>query len=604
MTTAAILLPTLIFVYKNRPADVGRLPDGDPPETDAGPGEARPQESAPNPRRRVRDDRPSLTAAQAYRTSAFWLALAVQSLWGMIGTAIVFHLAGLLEARGVPEPGTTAALALGVFAVLMAAAQFVGGVVADRTAAGRLLCAFGVLAAAGLGTLLALGSPALAGHRLPTVWGFAALLGTAQGTLSAGMNVLWPRFFGTAALGAIRGTVQTFSGGGVRGRAGAGFAVAGRAGRGRTGADRVRRPAAGGGGGRPVPPPAAAGVSGGDVLPSPDRQGGVVQGGERRGVSPPCGRGERLKVRGAGREGKGARRKGRAGAGCGVRGAGHGRRAWLGPVLSPHAARPRPAAGFPAGAPAPRAPARLDPLRRGADRPREGPHLSLPELRGGAGVSYRLANAQVPVLRVGGADPPRGGRRRRGARSSTDARPVAGAARRGGASIRRHARGPVPQLRRDRAVPRHGNRHGMPLLRHAAAIGRRRAGEEPHRPGRRAALRGAGEDGRGKPRSVGRQPLVRPQRFSQARRDRQVQRRLPAVLDVRFPHPHPLRRPAGRTLLGDRQDRRPGAIRSENPGGIRRAAPSSDSSTTRWSSPATRCSGNWRTTSNPGRCRR
>ena len=57
----------------------------------------------------------------------------MQSLWGMIGTAVVFHLASLFEARGLPDPEADAAFALGVFAVAMAAAQFLAGVLADRT---------------------------------------------------------------------------------------------------------------------------------------------------------------------------------------------------------------------------------------------------------------------------------------------------------------------------------------------------------------------------------------------------------------------------------------------------------------------------------------
>ena len=202
LTTAAILLPVLVFVYKNRPEDVGQSLDGDRPDDD------RPDtDDGAVAKRRGRgpaDDRPSLTAQQAYRTGAFWTALAVQSLWGMIGTAVVFHLASLFAARGLPDPKADAAFALGVFAVAMAAAQFVAGVLADRVAAGKLLCAFGLIAAAGCGSLFVVDSRAGA-------WAFAAVLGAGQGTLSAGMNVLWPRFFGTAALGAIRGTVQTFS---------------------------------------------------------------------------------------------------------------------------------------------------------------------------------------------------------------------------------------------------------------------------------------------------------------------------------------------------------------------------------------------------------
>ena len=197
LATAAVLLPVLFFVYRNRPADVGQYLDGDRPDDDAA-------AVAKRKGRGPADDRPSLSAKRAYRTPAFWTALCVQSLWGMIGTALIFHLASLFEARGLPDPEADAAFALGVFAVAMAAAQFLAGVLADRTAAGNLLAVFGALAAAGCGSLFLIESR-------PGAWAFAATLGAGQGTLSAGMNVLWPRFFGTAALGAIRGTVQTFS---------------------------------------------------------------------------------------------------------------------------------------------------------------------------------------------------------------------------------------------------------------------------------------------------------------------------------------------------------------------------------------------------------
>ena len=199
LANAAVLLPVLALVYRNRPADVGQRVDGGPAaagdltngESGGGPGGEPPEA-------------PSLSARQAYRTGPFWFALTVQSVWGMIGTAVFYHLITILTDRGLTE--ARAATCFTVFAAAMAALQFVGGVLADRVAPRFLLSAFGALGAAGCGLLYLSTTPGVA-------WAFAATFGAAQGLLIATMNVLWPRFYGTAALGAIKGTVQTFSAG-------------------------------------------------------------------------------------------------------------------------------------------------------------------------------------------------------------------------------------------------------------------------------------------------------------------------------------------------------------------------------------------------------
>ena len=193
LANAAVLLPVLWLVYRNRPADVGQRPDGDPPAARAA-GDSDADDPGP-----AAD---SLTAPQAYRTFAFWFAAGVQATWGMIGTALFYHLITILTDRGLSEK--EAAFSFTVFAGAMAAWQFGGGLLADRVPPRFLVSLFGVLAAAGCGLLYVTGGTA-------TAWAFAAVIGSAQGLLIAAMNVLWPRFFGTAALGAIRGTVQTIT---------------------------------------------------------------------------------------------------------------------------------------------------------------------------------------------------------------------------------------------------------------------------------------------------------------------------------------------------------------------------------------------------------
>ncbi|QDT14836.1 MFS transporter [Alienimonas californiensis] len=195
LANAAILLPVLFFVFRNRPEDVGQHVDGAASDV-ASPGSPSPFGGAtPAPAPRA-----SLTAAQAYRTIQFWYGAAVSGLWGMIATAIFYHLLTMLAERGVSK--ADAAVCFTVFAGMMAGWQFLGGVLADRIPPRFLLSVFGLLAAAGCGLLFFAQDYRLA-------WGMMAAFGSAQGLLNVTMNVLWPRFFGVAALGAIRGSVQT-----------------------------------------------------------------------------------------------------------------------------------------------------------------------------------------------------------------------------------------------------------------------------------------------------------------------------------------------------------------------------------------------------------
>ncbi|MEM9701297.1 MAG: MFS transporter [Planctomycetota bacterium] len=196
LANAAVLLPILLFVYRNRPADVGQTLDGGAAPTD-------PSEALPGTASAAISDTParqSLTAAEAYRTFPFWFVAGTQATAGLIVTAIFFHLLTMLDERGVS--GTDAAFCYTVFAGAMASCQFLGGLSADKVPPRFLVSLFGLLQASGCGLLLIVQSAA-------TAWTTMALLGSAQGLLIATINVLWPRFFGVTALGTIRGSVQT-----------------------------------------------------------------------------------------------------------------------------------------------------------------------------------------------------------------------------------------------------------------------------------------------------------------------------------------------------------------------------------------------------------
>ena len=187
--SAAVLLPALALIYRDRPADVGRRIDGDGPERRLS-------------RRRPKPAARSYTAREARRTSAFRATLFAQATWGMIGTGVLFHAVTILSCRGLSE--TAAASLFTPFGLLMAAGLGVGGALADRLPARRLIAASALLSAAG--TALLCGVDTVAG-----AWLVGGLLGLGQGVLCATLNTAWPRFFGTEHLGAVRGTAQTVS---------------------------------------------------------------------------------------------------------------------------------------------------------------------------------------------------------------------------------------------------------------------------------------------------------------------------------------------------------------------------------------------------------
>lgn len=187
--TWLLLFPAIVLLFRNSPADVGQVVDG--------------QEHSGQ--RSSSSDHPSqvfwgLTLSETLRTMAFWIAAIGTVLFGLIHTAIFFCLVPILQERGLTA-GDAAAM-LTVFAVCLAVMQLVGGILADIMQASYLMCGGLVgLAASTLLLLLADGSPMvlLAG----------AGLGISQGIYFGATHPMWARYFGRRHLGKIRGTLMT-----------------------------------------------------------------------------------------------------------------------------------------------------------------------------------------------------------------------------------------------------------------------------------------------------------------------------------------------------------------------------------------------------------
>ncbi|MEK6233094.1 MAG: MFS transporter [Planctomycetales bacterium] len=197
-----VLLPAVAILFRNRPEDVGQQIDGDVIETSPPKSQQQnqPTAKASAPPRIEETPERELDLAAACKTRAYWIAMAITMLWGMIGTGIVFNMEPLFTWRGLTEANAVAAFM--PIAGGMAIMQLIGGVLADRVPLNRLLAtsAAGMcVAVCAAGTM----------HSVATAHLFALMLGGSQGLLGAANATLWPRYFGRRNLGAIRGSIFT-----------------------------------------------------------------------------------------------------------------------------------------------------------------------------------------------------------------------------------------------------------------------------------------------------------------------------------------------------------------------------------------------------------
>lgn len=178
-----VMIPIIIFVFRNRPEDVGQTIDGAHVDDDA-PGAAG----------------IDFTLRQATRTPAYWIILATTGAWGMIGTAVFFNIQPILGAAGLNE--ATAAAMFTTFAICLATMQMIGGVLSDRLPLNRLL-------ALGVGLFMLSVVTLMFIDTAVQVHIFAALAGMGQGLIGMSTNTAWARYFGRAHLGKIRGSLWT-----------------------------------------------------------------------------------------------------------------------------------------------------------------------------------------------------------------------------------------------------------------------------------------------------------------------------------------------------------------------------------------------------------
>ena len=179
-----VVIPIARLGMINYPSDVHQFPDGvepvAPDETDS-------------------DDHPSMTRAEALRTTRYWVVVGASAAVGLLSTALNFHQISMLTAAGLTA--TQAAVMFLPQVIGAAVSGLFFGFLADRLTGRSLIPIVMALLTASLLLTLTL-SPGTA------VVVYAISLGAAGGASRTVTATLLPRWFGVTHIGAIQGTTS------------------------------------------------------------------------------------------------------------------------------------------------------------------------------------------------------------------------------------------------------------------------------------------------------------------------------------------------------------------------------------------------------------
>lgn len=196
VAVALLTLPPLLFLFRNKPEDIGQHLDGDPVEYTTHDvlhgGEPPPGD-------------PAFTLRDAMARRAYWILVCCAAWLGVVGTAGLFHMQPMLESAGADPSDANKAIA--PFPITAAIFTLLGGVLIDRfpphklLPIGPLLCT--VASLVWLGAMHeGINAPPVASMGLGM-----GLCGVAHGIGMSAANPTLARYFGRTHHGAIRGVM-------------------------------------------------------------------------------------------------------------------------------------------------------------------------------------------------------------------------------------------------------------------------------------------------------------------------------------------------------------------------------------------------------------
>lgn len=194
-----VLILPAAFVLRDRPEDLGLLPDGDAPrprknrhKLEQVSGDAVANAAS----RHHLPTQSSWTVAQVLRDLTFWRLLSVVATSGMVITGLTFHQVALLGSRGVSPSWALGMISLQ--ALIATCASLPAGWLTDRVESRYLLCAAMLLLATASAMAWVMPLPLFAAV-------YAALLGLHGSILRSAGNVVWINYYGRKHQGSVRG---------------------------------------------------------------------------------------------------------------------------------------------------------------------------------------------------------------------------------------------------------------------------------------------------------------------------------------------------------------------------------------------------------------
>ena len=181
-------------LVRNRPAEYGLRPDGDPPAAISAAAGSRGASGARDRRDHTADT--DMTTGQALRTPAFWLISLGHGFTSMVILAIMAHLGLLIKDKGFDVQ--TTAWVVAVYTAVSMVFQLVGGIVGDRVPK-RVALAIFTFVQAGAVVLLTVAST------LPMLYLFAVVFGMGFGGRNPLTTAIRGEYFGRASYGKILG---------------------------------------------------------------------------------------------------------------------------------------------------------------------------------------------------------------------------------------------------------------------------------------------------------------------------------------------------------------------------------------------------------------
>ncbi len=205
VVAGVLVLPGMLLI-RNRPEDMGLLPDGgfptDSRHTYADPANpATPVVAADLHSKHPMVTDESWTVSESIRSPTFWKLLSVVAACSLVGTGLVFHQVSLLAEHGVSRVDALRLMAVQAFVGTIS--SVVAGYLTDRIQARYLL--FGSMLFLSLALLLLIVMPSPGWSVV-----YAALLGLQGGIIRSTGTVVWINYYGRLYQGAVRGFAMSF----------------------------------------------------------------------------------------------------------------------------------------------------------------------------------------------------------------------------------------------------------------------------------------------------------------------------------------------------------------------------------------------------------